>query len=292
MKKTVIISGASGYIGKNFIRLYNKDFNIIAIVRNKDKLKEFESKIKILAFEEFLNNQGIKADYLLNLAFPRKSDIDLILDSYDFTYDLLDKSYEYGVKTIINISSQSVYDKNRIKEAKETDLLKPFSLYGIAKIYMEKYFEDFAKKYSVDYLNLRIASIIGENFDQRFINKFIYHYLNDEDIDLTDSGKKFSFLHVEDACEAFAEIIKTDKLKVNEVYNIGAEDEYTIEDIIDSIRKVINYKSKSKITIDKATNIDNSTNKVSIKKIKGELNWCPKINLDTSIEKIWRSYEA
>lgn len=292
MKKTVIISGASGYIGKNFIRLYNKDFNIIAIVRNKDKLKEFESEIRILAFEEFLNNQDIKADYLLNLAFPRKSDIDLILDSYDFTYDLLDKSYEYGVKTIINISSQSVYDKNRIKEAKETDLLKPFSLYGIAKIYTEKYFEDFANKYNIDYLNLRIASIIGENFDQRFINKFIYHYLNDEDMDLIDSGKKFSFLHVEDACEAFAEIIKTDKLKVNEVYNIGAEDEYTIEDIIDSIRKVINYKSKSRITIDKATNIDNSTNKVSIKKIKEELNWYPKINLDTSIEKIWRSYEA
>lgn len=292
MKKTVIISGASGYIGKNFIRLYNKDFNIIAVVRNKDKLKEFESEIRILAFEEFLNNQDIKADYLLNLAFPRKSDIDLILDSYDFTYDLLDKSYEYGVKTIINISSQSVYDKNRIKEAKETDLLKPFSLYGIAKIYTEKYFEDFANKYNIDYLNLRIASIIGENFDQRFINKFIYHYLNDEDMDLIDSGKKFSFLHVEDACEAFAEIIKTDKLKVNEVYNIGAEDEYTIEDIIDSIRKVINYKSKSRITIDKATNIDNSTNKVSIKKIKEELNWYPKINLDTSIEKIWRSYEA
>ena len=292
MKKTVIISGASGYIGKNFIRLYNKDFNIIAIVRNKDKLKEFESEIRILAFEEFLNNQDIKADYLLNLAFPRKSDIDLILDSYDFTYDLLDKSYEYGVKTIINISSQSVYDKNRIKEAKETDLLKPFSLYGIAKIYTEKYFEDFANKYNIDYLNLRIASIIGENFDQRFINKFIYHYLNDEDMDLIDSGKKFSFLHVEDACEAFAEIIKTDKLKVNEVYNIGAEDEYTIEDIIDSIRKVINYKSKSRITIDKATNIDNSNNKVSIKKIKEELNWYPKINLDTSIEKIWRSYEA
>ncbi|WP_297377082.1 NAD(P)-dependent oxidoreductase [uncultured Helcococcus sp.] len=292
MKKTVIISGASGYIGKNFIRLYNKDFNIIAVVRNKDKLKEFESNIRILAFEEFLNNQDIKADYLLNLAFPRKSDIDLILDSYDFTYDLLDKSYEYGVKTIINISSQSVYDKNRIKEAKETDLLKPFSLYGIAKIYTEKYFEDFANKYNIDYLNLRIASIIGENFDQRFINKFIYHYLNDEDMNLIDSGKKFSFLHVEDACEVFAEIIKADKLKVNEVYNIGAEDEYTIEDIIDSIRKVINYKSKSRITIDKATNIDNSTNKVSIKKIKEELNWYPKINLDTSIEKIWRSYEA
>ena len=292
MKKTVIISGVSGYIGKNFIKLYNKDFDIIAIVRNKDKLKGFESKIKILTFEEFLKDQDIKADYLLNLAFPRKSDIDLILDSYDFTYALLEKSYESGVKTIINISSQSVYDKDRIKEAKETDLLKPFSLYGVAKIYMEKYFEDFAKKYNIDYLNLRIASIIGENFDQRFINKFIYQYLNDENMDLTDSGKRFSFLHVDDACEAFAEIIKADKLKVNQVYNIGSKDEYTIEDIIDSIRKIIDYKSKSQITIEKATNIDNSTNKVSINKIKEELGWYPKINLDTSVEKIWRSYEA
>ncbi len=292
MKKTVIISGASGYIGQNFIRLYNKDFNIIAIVRNKDKLKKFESKIKILTFDEFLKDQDIKADYLLNLAFPRKSDIDLILNSYDFTYALLEKSYEYGVKIIINISSQSVYDKDRIKEAKETDLLKPFSLYGIAKIYMEKYFEDFAKKYNIAYLNLRIASIIGENFDQRFINKFIYQYLNDEDMELIDSGKRFSFLHVEDACDAFAEIIKVDKLKLDEVYNIGAEDEYTIEDIIDSIRKIIDYKSKSKITIEQAISIDNSTNKVSIEKVKEELGWCPKINLDTSIEKIWRSYEA
>ena len=292
MKKTVIISGVSGYIGKNFIKLYNKDFDIIAIVRNKDKLKGFESKIKILTFEEFLKDQDIKADYLLNLAFPRKSDIDLILDSYDFTYALLEKSYESGVKTIINISSQSVYDKDRIKEAKETDLLKPFSLYGVAKTYMEKYFEDFAKKYNIDYLNLRIASIIGENFDLRFINKFIYQYLNDENMDLTDSGKRFSFLHVDDACEAFAEIIKSDKLKVNQVYNIGSKDEYTIEDIIDSIRKIIDYKSKSQITIEKATNIDNSTNKVSINKIKEELGWYPKINLDTSVEKIWRSYEA
>ena len=291
MKKTVIISGASGYIGKNFIRLYNKDFNIIAVVRNKDKLKEFESNIRILAFEEFLNNQDIKADYLLNLAFPRKSDIDLILDSYDFTYDLLDKSYEYGVKTIINISSQSVYDKNRIKEAKETDLLKPFSLYGISKIYMEKYFEDYAKKYNLNYLNLRLGSIIGIGFEQRFINKFILKYLNDEEININENGQKFSFLNVMDACEAISEIIKSENIKLNEVYNIGALDEYYISDVVKSIEKIVRHKFNSTINIENSNQQEKKTNKVNIEKLLKEINWKPKYKLDESIKEIWSSYE-
>lgn len=289
--KKIIISGASGYIGKIFIEKYLNDFEIIAVVRDKNKLKEFDNRIKIFEIEAFFEENNLRADYLLNLAFPRKSEIDILLDSFDFTYRLLDKSRELGVKNIINISSQSVYDINRKEEAFETDLVRPFSLYGISKIYMEKYFEDYAKKYNLNYLNLRLGSIIGIGFEQRFINKFILKYLNDEEININENGQKFSFLNVMDACEAISEIIKSENIKLNEVYNIGALDEYYISDVVKSIEKIVRHKFNSTINIENSNQQEKKTNKVNIEKLLKEINWKPKYKLDESIKEIWSSYE-
>lgn len=289
--KKIIISGASGYIGKIFIEKYLNDFEIIAVVRDKNKLKEFDNRIKIFEIEAFFEENNLRVDYLLNLAFPRKSEIDILLDSFDFTYRLLDKSRELGVKNIINISSQSVYDINRKEEAFETDLVRPFSLYGISKIYMEKYFEDYAKKYNLNYLNLRLGSIIGIGFEQRFINKFILKYLNDEEININENGQKFSFLNVMDACEAISEIIKSENIKLNEVYNIGALDEYYISDVVKSIEKIVRHKFNSTINIENSNQQEKKTNKVNIEKLLKEINWKPKYKLDESIKEIWSSYE-
>lgn len=290
--KKLIISGASGYIGRTFISKYKHDFEIIALSRNEKSLKEYDEYISIMSLEELERLDMDFSDYyLINLAFPRKSDMDLLMDSFEYTSRLLEKTVRNGLRKVINISSQSVYDKDRFDEAFEADIVKIFSLYGMAKIYSEHQIESYARLLDFDYIHLRLASVIGKNFNQRMINKFVANYFNNEDLNVIEKGERFSFINVNDVCSAIYEVVINQEIKWNEIYNVGSLDEYTITQIIDSIKAVSsNFNYKGNIVIEKS-NIDiNRTNKVSSNKFISNSHWKPDYNLQKCIEDISSEY--
>lgn len=288
--KKLLISGASGYIGRNFLKLFANKYEIIALTRSKDSLHEYMNLVEVMTMEEFMeSNLDLSGAYLLNMAFPRESDVKILLDSFDFTYEFLAKAKALGVKKIVNISSQSVYDINRSSQAYESDLVKVFSLYGMAKIYMESYIEDFAKANSCDFVHLRLGSIIGPNFDQRFINKFVYKRMACEDIAVIEKGERFSFLNVVDACTGIDAIISMDDSHWNQVYNLGAADEYSISDVVKTVELVLGEEYGGKIEIEESSDRSSKTNKVSIDKIKKATMWEPTFDLEKSVEAIWLS---
>lgn len=285
--KKVLLTGATGYIGKKFIEIYSDNLEIIALTRNVDKYDSSNlfSKTKLMNVEDFFGSDINMEDYvLLNLAFPRSSDSDNLLDAFDFTYKIYEKFRDLDGKNIINISSQSVYNKERTEPAKEIDLVKVFDMYGLAKVYTEKYTIDFCDKNNMEYLNLRLASIIGPNFDQRFVNKFVYSYLEDKDINIVEKGETFSYINVYDAIKLFYNIIVDSNIKWNECYNIGVEESYTITEIIEEIKK-IDHDYKGNISI-KRELTSRKTNQVCLDKLKKYIEVTADYPLSKTIEQI------
>lgn len=285
--KKVLLTGATGYIGRKFVEIYSDDLEIVALTRNVEKYESSDlfSKTKLISIDNFLDsNIRMKDHVLLNLAFPRSSDSESLLDAFDFIYKIYRKFRDLNGKHIVNISSQSVYDIDRVKPAKETDLVKVFSMYGLAKVYSEQYTIDFCKKNNMDYINLRLASIIGPKFDQRFINKFVYSYLDDKGINIIDKGETFSYINVYDAIKLFYNIIVDSNIKWNECYNIGVEESYTITEIIEEIKK-IDHDYKGNISI-KRELTSRKTNQVCLDKLKKYIEVTADYPLSKTIEQI------
>lgn len=285
--KKVLLTGATGYIGRKFVEIYSDDLEIVALTRNVEKYESSDlfSKTKLISIDNFLDsNISMKDHVLLNLAFPRSSDSESLLDAFDFIYKIYRKFRDLNGKHIVNISSQSVYDIDRVKPAKETDLVKVFSMYGLAKVYSEQYTIDFCKKNNMDYINLRLASIIGPKFDQRFINKFVYSYLDDKGINIIDKGETFSYINVYDAIKLFYNIIVDSNIKWNECYNIGVEESYTITEIIEEIKK-IDHDYKGNISI-KRELTSRKTNQVCLDKLKKYIEVTADYPLSKTIEQI------
>lgn len=281
--KNIVISGASGYIGKRLLKILdNGDYNVIALCSNKESIDlDSGSGIKVMENDEFLNSDiKMENGFLLNLAFPRKNDMALLLNLFRFTYKLYDKCLSMGCKYFINISSQSIYDINRTSEAFEDSYTMPFNLYGLAKVYMENYTEDFSIKNNVSYLNLRLGSIVGPNFDIRINNKLIKSYVNNEDIVIEDDGFKYAFIHIDDANNCFKSVVDNSaKIEWNSTLNVGSNFSYGILEIYNDINRRFIHKYTGKVLIKDVEKM-NKTNKVNIDKINDQIGWTPSFNLE------------
>ncbi len=285
--KNIVVAGATGYLGKKFIQSIT-GYNVFALCRNKNQLSTLSSEnIMVLENEEFfsIKNNFTEETFIINFAFPRTQDKQSLFDSFNYIYQLYDTAHRLGIKKVINISSQSVYELQRTKSAKESDCLKPFDTYGLAKIFTETYTRDFCTKQNIHYINVRLASIIGPKFEQRFINKLIVRYLNNEDIHLVDRGEHFSFLYVDDVCNGLECILKASDVHWNCTYNLGTNEIYTIVDIMETIKENISHNYLGNIEIVKETG-NNKTNAIDIMKLADNTGYVPKFSLENSIVQI------
>ena len=292
--KNIIVSGSTGYIGKKLLEFLNNNesYKVFALCRDESKLDKFADSKNILPIKQndfFSSDIKIEESILINLAFPRKSEAQELLDAFEYTYKLYDKAYQIGCYKIINISSQSVYDLNRKKAASENDLVKPFSMYGVAKMYLEGYTRDYAKKNDINYVNVRLGSIYGPGFEQRFINKFVKNAIESKSVTVKEAGEVFSFLNVYDAVAGLVSICDANIEAWNTTYNLGAKDSYTITDIVKTIGRVTKNSHKLDFEVEEVEkNI--KTNSINIDKLMKNTSYRPQKDLLSSVEEIYKNY--
>lgn len=281
----LIIAGATSYIGERFISNYHSKYKILALGRNKKELSKLFSKFEVecMTYESFFNDDSvfINDKTLLNFAFPRNSDTQNLIEAFDFTENLYTNSVKSGVNKIINISSQSIYEYKRLSPAKESDLPKPFSLYGIAKYYSESYLQEFSNKYNIDYINIRLGSVVGPGFEQRFINKLINRYINNEKIEIMENDYQHSFIYIDDLIKNLDLLLSSD-IKWNDTYNMGSDYYYTITDVMCTIEDVTNVNRSNEVHYFKSNIKKGYTNRISNERIKDHI----KVYNDSNLKQI------
>lgn len=284
--KKVIISGASGNIGKELLKIIdNPDYKVYAFTSDREKLSEFKNIIPVMN-NDFSNlNEDLSNSIFINLAFPRRNDIELINDALDFTREVYAKLISLGCKKIVNISSQSVYDRDRKEEASEETTPIPFNLYGYAKFYFEEYTKKICLENDVNFINLRLGSVVGPGTEVRINNQLIKAYLNDEDIQLNLNESTYSYIDILDVAKALKSIIdESDNLKWDTNYNLGTQFEYTEEEIFNSIKKIIKKEYKGNVSYNK--NEIRKTNKINVDKLYSIISWRPKHDMDSTNKNI------
>jgi nucleoside-diphosphate-sugar epimerase len=216
--KTLLITGASGFIGKSILKYIEKHFcdKYHVVLLSSAKNDRFST---ILPYSMPLHNnytftkndfldKGIKnIDIVLHMgAFTPKSSSEAndILKSNQNVCNTQHLLYNLPntPKKLIYLSTIDVYGKaNEI--INEETLTKPLTMYGWSKLYSEKMVEAWASSNNIVFQILRVGHIYGrgEEAYKKIIPETIRRIKNNENPRVFGLGEeKRAFLHVDDVC--------------------------------------------------------------------------------------------
>lgn len=233
----VAISGADGFLGMHLIeRLHNEEVDLVAITVEPSRFEMIATNWNRFEVVEATANKMMNStaldgvDVFIACAYPRAAKEKDLAPGMRFVYESLGILLDKGCKSVVNISTQSLYDPHRSLPAKEDDPILLTNIYASTKYCVELYVDRICNDKDVYFTNLRLSSLVGIGFDQRFVNKMVKSALYTGEIAVSDEISAFSFLDVRDAAEGIARLIRVSPNGWNHVYNLGARESFrTVE---------------------------------------------------------------
>ena len=196
---------------------------------------------------------------------------------------------------IIFSSSAKAYGKMKGKAFIESDALHGDYPYDVSKSAADLISQSYSKTYNLKIGIIRSGNIYGpgDNDLHRLIPGVIVRAIKGETIKLRASSK-FSreYIYVDDLSSAYYKLLlymnKNNNKKLF-IYNISSKSNLNNLQIIKSIQKIIN--TKSKILFLNNTSIENITQRLNYNKATKELNWKPTNSFDDGISKTVNWYK-
>ena len=288
MKKNILITGGSGFIGSNLANyLAKKHFKVFVIddLSVGDR-KSLNKNRNIKFFKKNINqidsiNLKEKIHCCIHLAAKAQILITAKNENQYFEDNVtgLQKTLNFcklkNIKKFIFASSASVYGDTRNKKVSENMSLSPLHYYAFSKYIGEKIIKRYCKLNEINFYILRLFNIYGVK-SNAVVAKFIAQYLQNKPITIYGNGKQSrDFVHVNDLIDIINKLINKN-FKSN-VFNVGSSNSIQINQIKSSISK-----SHKKVHLDKRFD-DIEKSIANISKIKKILNWHPKIKFNNGI---------
>lgn len=236
----IAITGAGGFLGRNILELLkNKDCEVYAFSSREVELGEKYKGIKQYHFLNVKEEIPDNIDVLLNCAFPRNEDGEEMAIGLKYIHNIFAQCAQKEVSALVNISSQSVYSQKRDYCADESSELNLESKYAVGKYATELFLN--AGCSNVYHTNIRMASLIGYDFEQRIVNKFVNIALADKKINVLAGKQSYGYMDVRDAADAIVTVCMDYKnaAQWDEVYNLGIQGTYSLKDIAAEVQKQV-----------------------------------------------------
>jgi len=267
-KKTIAITGATGVLGKFFIKKYkNYKYDIFkGDIRNIKDVKSWIKKINTNKILHFASK--VPTDYV------RKNYKNAMKVNYVGTKNLVNTLLKTKKTFWLFFASTSHVYKSSNTSLKETDLLKPSSLYGKTKLKAENYLLKLKKKQNTKICIARIFSFTDKNQPLPFLIPSLFSQIKKKKriIHLKNLNHERDFCHIDDLCKAI-NLLKSKNS--SGIFNVGSGKRVNLFNII----KLINKKNK---TIDYKKNIKKTALIANISKIK-KIGFKPKYGINKII---------
>ena len=286
MKKRILITGGSGFIGSNLKKCLN-DSEIITIGRSKNEnykidLSDPELEDIVKAFSPDIVCHFASGSNILRAEEDKEKEYKDTVLSTQYLIKALNKLKNV---TVIYLSSQAVYGFLESLPVSETHATKPISTYGKNKLEAEK----IIIQSNLNYLIFRVSSIYGYEQDYKksgVIAKFINWMKNNESPVVFNSFDLFSdFLYIDDVINAIN--ISIQKNIKNEIFNLGSGKATTLKEVLDILYKYFPLAPKPKLEINLLyPNKEYKGLYLDTGKIKSGLNWNCKYNIEDGLKEM------
>ncbi len=260
----ILITGGAGFIGSYLAeRLSENPENHIVIVDDlttgaiekvptskNDNIRFVKADVNVLedisniffSFQpNFVFHYAALVGVKRTLEHPVK-----VLNDVSGIKNILNLSKSIGVKRIYYSSSSEVYGEPvELPQNEETTPLNSRLPYAIVKNIGEAYMKAYQKEFGLDFTIFRFFNTYGSKQSPDFvISKFIKSALKNENIEVYGDGKQTrTFCFVDDNITATTNAFYKNKF-VNDVVNIGSDNEMTVWELANTIVRLTQSKSK------------------------------------------------
>jgi dTDP-glucose 4,6-dehydratase len=259
----VLVTGGLGFIGSNFIDHVLENHTEITSVLNIDRCDYCArvhnvsrcsdprytyvqaditnmSKMKRL-FHEF------KPEVVVHFAAQSHVDTSFenaeqyIKDNIIGTYTVLECVKESGCR-LVHISTDEVYGEVGLDETSnsETSVLNPTNPYSATKAGAELLVRAYGHSFKIPYVITRGNNVFGpKQYPEKVIPSFIDAMMKGDPCKVHGEGRsRRNFIYVDDVSRAVMTVLQ--RGKNGTVYNIGTRNEYSVLEVFDILRDLVN----------------------------------------------------
>lgn len=314
--KSVLVTGAGGFIGRNLVSALLSDKNYELILTDKNDPRDHFSEIsesenhrmsyhnlditdRSSAFDIFKNHKidtCIHLAALVNVQDSTKYPDKTMKVNVNGTINILDACSNNHVDNFVFASSAAVYGHPMTIPLTENHQLKPISPYGISKLLAENHVSSYMSSKKIrNTISLRIFNAYGDNQlgNESVITKFAKRLSLGLAPVIHGTGlQERDFVSVNDVVNAMLLSIKamqdgTDRLEAASplIFNIGTGVATTIKDLCEQMINLsgLDLKPSYKKGNDEA---DINASCADITKARKYLNFLPNTNLSVDLERI------
>jgi len=269
---------------------------------NLYNIKGYEEEIRVNIADirdEFSMSYLVKdKDYLFNLA-GQTSHIDSMNDPYTdleincraqlFILEAC-RRHNPGIR-IVYASTRQIYGRPDFLPVDEGHILHPTDVNGINKMAGEWYHILYSRVHDIKSCALRLTNTYGprmriKDARQTFLGIWIRNLIEERPIEVWGDGSQLrDFNFVDDVIEAML-MCALSEVTASEIYNLGSYQHISLRDLAELMVK-IHGKGKCRIIPfpEERKVIDIGDYYSDFSKIKGALNWEPKISLEQGLKK-------
>ena len=327
---TIIVTGAAGFIGSNFVLNWfeHQDEKLIALDKltyagNLENLKSVETNKNYEFVHGDIGDSKLISELLQKhqpraiINFAAESHVDrsihgpdeFMLTNIMGTYRMLNAVRlfynELGDKDqknfrFLHVSTDEVYGTLSATDPafKETNKYEPNSPYSASKASSDHLVRAWHHTYGLPVLTTNCSNNYGPyHFPEKLIPLCILKALQGQDLPIYGDGQQIrDWLYVVDHCKGIATVL--DKGVVGETYNIGGWNEktnlevvHTLCDLLDELKPREDGKSyKEHITFVKDRPGHDRRYAIDATKIANELGWKPEETFESGIRKTVQWY--
>ena len=256
---SILVTGGCGFIGSNCLNYFLEKYPDKQFV-NVDKLDYCANEHNVKNYKNYTFVYGNITDATLVSHLLQKYNVAVVIhfaaqthvdnsfgNSLHFTEDnvmgthtLLECAKEYGkLEQFIHISTDEVYGEVDTDHAGccEKSLLNPTNPYAATKAAAEFLVKAYHTSFKVPIKITRANNVYGPNqYPEKLIPKFITQLKNKEKCTIHGKGEtRRNFIHAVDVARAIDVIWH--KGEINQVYNIGTKNEYSVNEIFQMLCK-------------------------------------------------------
>ncbi len=255
----ILITGAAGFIGSQLAHRLWKENNDLILIDNFSYGKVDNLKFEDVDFENSIikmdirDKEGIekifkenKIDYVYNIAgiapLPdcQSNPCEAIDVNVNGLVNILENSRKYGVKKVIQASTNAMYENETKFPTVESNFELPTLIYPNTKYCAERFAESFCDTYGMNVTCLRFANVYGPHIDcLRKQPPFVAYMIRELFYDRTpifhsDGNQRRDYIYVDDLIDLAIAVQKGEgfdcvncssmvNYSVNEMYQIASE---------------------------------------------------------------------
>ncbi len=317
--KNVLICGGSGFIGSNFIRyfynkypaykIFNLDLltyagnpeNLLDIEAQEEKLQSFQKRYQFIRGDicdgMLISNIFEKYDFNVVINFAAESHVDRsFVNVFDFVRtniegvrSLIEVARKYGVPRFVQISTDEIYGSVPEGFSTEEAPFRPSNPYAASKAAADLLIQSYIRTHRVPALIIRSSNNYGPfQYPEKLIPLAISNIIEGKKVPIHGSGEhRRSWIHVDDFCSAIDLIVH--RAPDYGIYNVSGEEKTNLE-----ILEIIARRLKKSLEDHKEHTKDRPGADLRYapdsSKLKSELGWLPKHDIENSIGEVVKWY--